>query len=252
VLIKSSLTSYSNQQNLFITRPSHLRHIAVYTCVILGFIGCLSIDTKSPECFPAEDCERGTMCVEGRCITPPLRSVTIKLGCLTGDGCSEELSMRRVTESCLIIEQPNAIFSSPFALDQARFDDGATLSIPLMSGPVRSSVLLLTNPPESFQETSLCALTPDELERYQLHRSCPESLGCILRLRHEEVSVLHTDTDLVTLDFSGPQMSCAESVWSAERPSEICGGADRDCDGFFDEGVQCSSPQDDLERTQTP
>ena len=32
-----------------------------------------------------------------------------------------------------------------------------------------------------------------------------------------------------------------ESFWSEETPAEECGGADRDCDGFIDEGLQCAN-----------
>ena len=253
MLIQSSLISHSNQQNLFIMGLSVKRYLTVSFWIIVGLVGCLPIDKKSPDCFPDEGCERGEMCIEGSCVSPPLRSVKITLGCLAGEGCSEELMERQVSEACLVIEQPNALYSSPFALDQARFDGGATVSIPLMSGPVRASILILSSPPESEMETtSLCTLTPKDLERLQLHRTCPEHLGCVLRLRREQLSVVHTDTALLELSFSGPQMSCVESMWSGEAPREVCGGDDRDCDGFMDEGLQCDSPPRDLESPSTP
>ena len=253
MLIESSLISYSNRQNLFVVRRNVYRYLTLCIWGIMSSTGCLPVDTNSPECFPAEDCERGKMCVAGRCVTPPKRSVKVILSCLSGEGCSDELSMHQVNEACLIIEQPHAIHSHPFALDKARFDGGATMMVPLMSGPVRSSVLLLTTPPEpSDLGRSICALDAKEIERYRLHRDCPKALGCILRLRREETSTLHTETDVLELSFDGPHMSCAESTWSIEKPEELCDGEDRDCDGFFDEGVQCLSPQDDLERPFSP
>ena len=84
---------------------------------------------------------------------------------------------------------------------------------------------------------SMCALSGDALERYQLHRTCAGSLGCVMRLRVETIEV--NDEESLQMNFNGPSGQCVERLWSAEDPEEQCGGEDYDCDGFIDEGTYC-------------
>ena len=57
------------------------------------------------------------------------------------------------------------------------------------------------------------------------------------RALNQDVS---TSQAQVSLEFSQNQQ-CVETTWTNEPPNEICDQKDNDCDGFFDEGVECES-----------
>ena len=214
---------------------------AVFSClfIILSGGSCLPLDTVEPECFPQEGCGRGLICVEGECIAPQEREVFIDLTCLSGDGCSESLSMYQVGEVCLIIEQPYQLLSAPIAFDQARFDGGTRLTLPLMTGPLRASALLFNTDATLTSSEPGCKFSYEDIDRYQLHRGCVESLGCVMRLRSVELEVGAPTPDPLQINFGAESGQCAERSWSSSEPTELCDGGDHDCDGFIDEGARC-------------
>ena len=223
--------------------------LCVFSVLSALFVGCLPLDPTPPECFPDEQCDRGSVCVKGRCVEPPVRSIRVELSCLQGMGCGEELDARGLSSACLVLEQPHALMSVPVELAQALSPEGAQVSAPLMPSDLRASVLLLTSPPEDLNLDSLCGLTDSEIERLQLHRGCSAELGCLLRLRRETLTLeaIQDDDGPLTLSFSGTGGECTEGVWSVPPPVELCGGADHDCDGFIDEGLRCEEPNSDAD-----
>lgn len=247
--------SITSRANLAQNRVSKKRDKFCDTLLILRFIlsiillggvsfSCLPVDSEPPECFPDEQCARGFMCLNGQCVTPDVKNINVNLSCLGGVGCGNTLEQHEVQEACLIIEQPHALLSVPFDLQAARTPEGVQISAPLMPGNARFSTILFTAPSEEMSMSSLCALPDSDIERLQLHRSCPSELGCVLRLRQEvmsfEAETLKT-LSLINVDFNGPNRGCAESLWSNSSPVEECGGGDHDCDGFIDEGLRCVS-----------
>ena len=223
--------------------------LCIFSVLSALLVGCLPLDSTPPECFPDEQCDRGSMCIKGRCVVPPARSISVELSCLQGMGCGEELDARGLSSACLVLEQPHALISVPVELAQALSPEGAQVSVPLMPSDLRASILLLTSPPEDLNLESLCGLTDTEIERLQLHRGCSEELGCLLRLRREPLTLeaSQDDEEPLTLSFSGTGGECAESLWSATPPTELCGGGDHDCDGFVDEGLRCEAPDTDAD-----
>lgn len=197
---------------------------------------CLPVDEPRPQCFPKEPCEGGLICVEGACVPPPTRQLTLNLSCVSAPSCLSALSEREETSeetsdetsdvvpACLILEQPHHVSAHPISLT-----DSASLSLeaPLSEGIVRASVVVL--------EGSECPTSVEALKARSLHLACLEESGCLLRLRHPQAQV----SDALTLDFEGPLGQCVEVSWGTEAPAERCDGVDNDCDGFSDEGVSC-------------
>ena len=195
---------------------------------------CLPIDQPQPDCFPEEGCERGLICQAGRCLPPSPSKVKVKIGCLNGPSCQESLEDKQANYLCLIVEQPGQLLGRLLQPEQVRSPDGEELTLPLMTGPLRASVIFV----QSSSTSPTCDADEAIIERLNWHRSCEDQSGCVLRLRRP-MSNFSEGTPSIDLEFSDEQGRCYESIWGGEAPFEQCGGGDADCDGFSDEGIAC-------------
>lgn len=200
---------------------------------------CLPIDVSQPSCFPHESCPRGLSCIEGRCEAFPERSIELSFSCLSSPACLNELQVRAQeslsTESgdgvfCLLIEQPQQLTAHAITLEP---DEPQRVHIPLSSSALRASLVLLQAPE--------CPESEEKLKAMGLGLTCAQELGCLLQLRHPQVSAdLVHSSDLISLNFSNENGQCLDLTWSSHAPIEICNEQDEDCDGFIDEGILCN------------
>ena len=205
------------------------RLIGMLSLVFLG--GCwFSLNEDKPECFPNEACPIGLKCEQGKCVNPPLRKVDVDLSCFVQEGCLASFNSFNMNDDlpqvCLILEQGSLLRSITLPLDQASFET----YLPLFEGPLRSRVVVL-DPDVS------CPQSADEVIESNLNQNCTNEQGCIwlARALNQDISISQSQ---VSLEFSQNQQ-CVETTWTNEPPNEICDQKDNDCDGFFDEGVEC-------------
>ena len=146
-------------------------------------------------------------------------------------------------EACLILEQPSALRSIPLNYDKA-LEGELLVSAPLLSAPLRASIILLKGLEKSMNEAeSQLSICQDVtvLRSRGLDQECHAEEGCLLRLRANSISADQvSEEERVLLVFDGPELQCVESSWGRDTPEERCGGEDLDCDGFIDEGLACS------------
>lgn len=217
--------------------------------VMFAVTSCLPVETNKPQCFPEVGCEFGLACIQGKCEPPPSRTLSLELSCLSSNLCQENLMSREIQgmneseeetiisnsdpdntqekrpQACLILEQPHHL--SAYLVDLETKD----IEVSLFEGSLRTSLLIL-------DKQSVCPKDVEELKERRLHRTCSTDEGCLLRLRRPDIKV--GADPLLMLSFSGELGQCLESTWAESAPAELCDDDDNDCDGFVDEGLDCS------------
>lgn len=215
------------------------KNFNILLCFAYLFTSCLPIDEDQPDCFPEEGCPTNFVCQEGRCVEPRVQSININLQCLKYSGCDGSLASFGFDQACLLVEQPQTLYSTAFNFNQAREEGGTELELPIQEAPLRASVVLLSSQLSSAQETVACPTTAKEIEQSQFHRECRTDKGCLLRLRIPTIQIDLSTASTVEFNFTHETGHCLESMWSIDSPQEVCSSRDLDCDGFVDEGVIC-------------
>ena len=231
----------------------------VTTSMVVTVINaCLPLNDPRPDCFPDEGCERGKQCIAGKCTPPKNREILIGLECIQSHACRSSLTRYESVNvgmvnggisagndldlaleqediplslrACLIIEQPSQTIISFLKTTNTM------QRAPLFTGQTRASLIVLSS-------DATCPNSEEQLKERGLLRDCILEDGCVLKLRSEQFNI--GDETKIDITFNGDVGQCLETTWSKQVPSEECDQDDNDCDGFIDEGLNCSLPQSD-------
>ncbi len=209
---------------------------AALVAVLAAMVGCLPVEAERPECFDDEPCPAGGLCVDGRCVAPPARALTVVLdGCLgvAGSACRAELEPRLAVDAagaraCLVVGDT--------ALS-VRWDPSTGLHPAGAAG----AGIRLALPPDGSHPAGLYFLAADAAcdPGLLLADGCNGDLGCLFALRRSDWAP--GEADPMVLGFA--EGGC-RAAWGADAPIERCDGRDEDCDGEADQtfpvGAECT------------
>ena len=231
--------SYFRSDMFFHTQRSIMALILVSLMFMMN--ACLPLEEEQPECFPDESCPLGTQCMAGICQPAPKQSVQLDLQCIEGTQCQNSLlqytadqdmnSMMSSTREldislqCLVVLQSNQIVVQEITAEQEQID------MPLFESSMQAFLLLV-------DREKGC---PD-IQTYpqaDLSDVCVTEQGCHFYLRALPSSIEKDQINLI--QFTAEDKQCVSSTWITAPPAEQCDGGDNDCDGFVDEGVNCST-----------